>query len=172
MHSLIRLLPMMLGICIFRYLTFVFYYEYPGGCQYQLTLLNVSFCVWCLSSKCFYDFTVGSLCGAIHFLLQFFVDRAPALMNTQAYWIIGEISAPTWKVTFLIFFSNSLYSSVVFHAYMNEAFESTLRLSTEDIVYTTEDNFYPWINSQWPSKMTSFQVCRWKRWGIATRDTH
>ncbi|XP_049994685.1 hepatitis A virus cellular receptor 1 homolog [Alexandromys fortis] len=56
--------------------------------------------------------------------------------------------------------NNSLFSSVVFHAYMNEAFESTLQLPTEDIVYTIEDNFYARINSQWPSKLTTFQVCR------------
>ncbi|XP_040603905.1 hepatitis A virus cellular receptor 1 homolog [Mesocricetus auratus] len=54
--------------------------------------------------------------------------------------------------------SNSLCSPVVFHDYSNEAFEITVE--PKDTVYTIEDNFYPRINSQLPSKMTSFQDCR------------
>lgn len=172
MHSLIRLLPMMfvsvfLHIWLLCSITWVSQWM-PISTHFVkcfvlcLMLIKQMFLwlycrvpVWCYSLP-----------------VTDFVDGAPALLNTQTYWIISENSALTWKVTFLIFFSNSLFSSVVFHAYMNEAFESTLQLPTEDIVYTIEDNFYARINSQWPSKLTTFQVCRWKCWGIATRDTH
>ncbi|CAH6786475.1 Gm12169 [Phodopus roborovskii] len=47
---------------------------------------------------------------------------------------------------------------VVFYKYKNKAFEITME--AKDSVYTIEDSFHPRINSQLPSKMTSFQDCR------------
>ncbi|XP_076793113.1 uncharacterized protein LOC117711986 [Arvicanthis niloticus] len=51
--------------------------------------------------------------------------------------------------------SNSECSSVFFHVYQNEAFQSTVQLQAED-------SFHPGIKPQLPSEMTTFQSCRRK----------
>ena len=67
-----------------------------------------------------------------------FGNGAASVLNAQSCWIIDGNSAQTWNVT--SFPTDSLHSSVVFHAYQNETFQSTVPPQTEDKFVITDDS--------------------------------